>query len=80
MDNEQLELLIEELGLIPSTFLTPTIKEQIRLEITQREFEPMNDLEKYFHQEFLKKLQKRRRTTSNATTVDDLILFENGLC
>lgn len=79
MDNEQLDLLIEDLGLVPSTLLTPSLKDLILKEQQFREFQEFNEYEKYYHELYLKKLSKRKKNKQPVISEDDLILFVDGL-
>lgn len=79
MDNEQLDLLIEDLGLVPSTLLTPSLKDLILKEQLFREFQEFNEYEKYYRNQYLKKLSLRKKNKEPVISNDDLILFENGL-
>lgn len=79
MDNEQLDLLIEDLGLVPSTLLTPSLKDLILKEYQFREFEELNEYERYYQEQYLKKLSKRKKNKQSVISEDDLILFEDGL-
>lgn len=79
MDNEQLDLLIEDLGLVPSTLLTPSLKDLILKEQQFREFRELNDYERYYQELYLKQLSKRKKKKQPVISEDDLILFEDGL-
>lgn len=79
MDNEQLDLLIEDLGLVPSTLLTPSLKDLILKEQQFREFQELNEYERYYQEQYLKKLYKRKKNIQPVISEDDLILFEDGL-
>lgn len=79
MDNEQLDLLIEDLGLVPSTLLTPSLKDLILKEQQFREFQEFNEYERYYQEQYLKQLSKRQKKKQPVISEDDLILFEDGL-
>lgn len=79
MDNEQLDLLIEDLGLVPSSLLTPSLKDLILKEQQFREFQELNEYERYYHELYLEKLSKLKKKKQPVISEDDLILFEDGL-
>ncbi len=79
MDSEQLDLLIEDLGLVPSTLLTPSLKDLILKEQHFREFQEFNEYERYYQEQYLKKLSERKKKQQPVISEDDLILFEDGL-
>ncbi len=81
-DFTELDALIEDLGLTPSTFLTPTLKDLISKEYQQREFLELNELEKIYEEEYKKRLSRIRAAHSKANykdNSDQLILFPDGL-
>jgi hypothetical protein len=79
VNNEQLDLLIEDLGLVPSTLLTPSLKDLILKEQQFREFQEFNEYERYYQEQYLNQLSKRKKKKQPVISEDDLILFEDGL-
>lgn len=55
----EVEMLLEDLGLIPSSFITPEVLYLIEQQFRMREFE-MPDYEKMYCELYLDKLRKKR--------------------
>lgn len=55
----EVEMLLEDLGLIPSSFITPEVLNLIEQQFRMREFE-MPDYEKMYCELYLDKLRKKR--------------------
>ena len=55
----EVELLLDDLGLIPSSFITPEVLNLIEQQFRMREFE-MPDYEKLYCELYLEKLRKKR--------------------
>ena len=55
----EVEMLLEDLGLIPSSFITPEVLSLIEQQFRMREFD-MPDYEKMYCELYLDKLRKKR--------------------